>query len=275
VPATVALTSRAVLARPVLHALVVGIDTYRNQSIALKYAVSDARAFAQALRRCAGPLFDRVEIRELTTPEATTQEAVVGALEALRGEVGPNDLFVFYDASHGVVDTVDGEEQYFLLTSNVLLLSSRRLGADALGQKDLARLLGNIPAQKKVVILDTCNAGKGGKEIQIALLQQTRGLTEVTAIKLLQRAVGSAVFSASSDSQAALEGYHGHGLFTHVLLEGLQGKADLKKDGFITVLGLADYLEEQVTRLSEEVFRRQQTPVIQTGANFPIGRVAP
>ena len=45
--------------------------------------------------------------------------------------------------------------------------------------------------QKKLVILDTCNAGKGGKEIQIALLQQTRGLTDATAVKLLQRAVGS------------------------------------------------------------------------------------
>jgi len=68
-------------------------------------------------------------------------------------------------------------------------------------------LIGSIPAQKKLVILDTCNAGKGGKEIQIALLQQTRGLTDATAVKLLQRAVGSSVFSASSDTEQALEGY--------------------------------------------------------------------
>jgi hypothetical protein len=46
-----------------------------------------------------------------------------------------------------------------------------------------------------------------------------------------------------------------------------------KKDGCITVLGLADYIEEHVIKLSEEIFKRQQTPTIQTGANFPIGKV--
>lgn len=108
--------------------------------------------------------------------------------------------------------------------------------------------------------------------LTVALLQQTRGLTDATAVKVLQRAIGSAVFASSSDTQQALEGYRGHGLFTYVLLEGLKDKADLKKDGFITVLGLADYVEEEVLSLSESVFKRQQTPTIQTGANFPIGK---
>ncbi|OGW43713.1 MAG: hypothetical protein A2X57_06355 [Nitrospirae bacterium GWD2_57_8] len=272
-PALISVISKALLRKPDLYALVIGINEYKNKSISLTYAVPDALAFAETLKRAAAPLFDKTDIQTLTTPEATTKEAVTKAFEELRLKIKPNDLFVFYDASHGVVDVVNDEEQYFLLTSNVLLLSSRHIGEDAMGQKDLAKLIGNIPAQKKIVILDTCNAGKGGKELQIALLQQTRGLTESTAVKLLQRAIGSAVFSASSDTQQALEGYKGHGLFTYVLMEGLRGKADIKKDGFITVLGLADYVEEQVTKLSEEVFKRQQTPTIQTGANFPIGKV--
>ena len=272
-PAKISVISKALLRKPDLYALVIGINEYKNKSISLTYAVPDAAAFAETLKKTAAPLFEKTDIQTLTTPEATTKEAITKAFEELRLKIKPNDLFVFYDASHGVVDVVNNEEQYFLLTSNVLLLSSRHIGEDAMGQKDLAKLIGNIPAQKKIVILDTCNAGKGGKELQIALLQQTRGLTESTAVKLLQRAIGSAVFSASSDTQQALEGYKGHGLFTYVLMEGLRGKADIKKDGFITVLGLADYVEEQVTKLSEEVFKRQQTPTIQTGANFPIGKV--
>jgi WD40 repeat protein len=272
-PAVITVISKAVLAKPNLYALVVGINEYKNKSISLSYAVPDALAFAETLRKTAEPLFGKTDIKILTTAEETTKDAVNRAFADLRSKVKPNDLFVFYDASHGVVDVVDNEEQYFLLTSNVLLLSSRHIGTDAISQKELGSLIGSIPAQKKLVILDTCNAGKGGKELQIALLQQTRGLTESTAVKLLQRSIGSAVFSASSDSQQALEGYKGHGLFTYVLLEGLQGKADIKKDGYITVLGLADYTEENVIKLSEEVFKRQQTPTIQTGANFPIGRV--
>ena len=272
-PVVVSVISRAVLQKPNLYALVTGINEYKNKSIALNSAVSDAIAFAKTLQKTAAPLFGKTDILVLTTPEATTKEAITNAFEELRLKIKSNDLFVFYNASHGIVDVVDNEEQYYLLTSNVLLLSSRHIGKDAMGQKELAKLIGNIPAQKKVVILDTCNAGKGGKEIQIALLHQTRGLTDSTAVKLLQRAIGSAVFSASSDTQMALEGYKGHGLFTYVLIEGLQGKADIKKDGYITVLGLADYVEEQVMKLSEEVFKRQQTPTIQTGANFPIGKV--
>jgi uncharacterized caspase-like protein len=209
----------------------------------------------------------------LTTPEETTKEAITRAFEGVRRRIRPNDLFVFYDASHGVLDQDSGEEEYFLITSNVLFLSSRHIARDAMGQVELAKLIGNIPAQKKVVILDTCNAGMAGKGIQVALLQQTRGLTDSTAVKLLQRAIGSAVFAASSDTQQALEGYKGHGLFTYVLLEGLRGKADIKKDGYITVLGLADYVEDQVVQLSEKIFNRQQTPTIETGANFPIGKV--
>jgi WD40 repeat protein len=272
-PAVITVISKAVLAKPNLYALVVGINEYKNKSISLSYAVPDAMAFAETLRKTAEPLFGKTDIKTLTTAEETTKDAISRAFADMRSKVKPNDLFVFYDASHGVVDVVDNEEQYFLLTSNVLLLSSRHIGTDAISQKELGSLIGSIPAQKKLVILDTCNAGKGGKELQIALLQQTRGLTESTAVKLLQRSIGSAVFSASSDSQQAMEGYKGHGLFTYVLLEGLQGKADIKKDGYITVLGLADYTEENVIKLSEEVFKRQQTPTIQTGANFPIGKV--
>lgn len=59
-----------------------------------------------------------------------------------------------------------------------------------------------------------------------------------------------------------------------MLLEGLQGKADFEKDGFITVKWLALHTEERVMTLSEEVFKRQQNPMIETGPNdFPIGRV--
>ncbi|MCX5827588.1 MAG: caspase family protein [Deltaproteobacteria bacterium] len=273
-PALIKVISNAVMHKPNLYALVIGINKYRNQSISLTYAVPDAIAFAGTLQKVATPLFEKVDIRTLTTPEATTKDAISKAFEEVRQLVRPNDLFIFYNASHGMVDVVNGEEQYFLLTSNVRLLSSQHISKDALSHKDLVNLIGSIPAQKKLVILDTCNAGKGGKEIQIALLQQTRGLTDATAVKLLQRAVGSSVFSASADTQQALEGYKGHGLFTYVLLEGLQGKADFKKDGFITVKGLALHTEERVMTLSEEVFKRQQNPMIETGVNdFPIGRV--
>jgi hypothetical protein len=273
IPAILSVFSKVVLQKPNLYAIVVGINEYKNKNISLNYAVSDAKAFTETLKATAKTLFENINAKLLISSDETTKESIQKAFEKIRTRVKPNDLFVFYNASHGVIDIVEDQEQYYLLTSNVLLLSSRHIGKDAMSQKELIQLIGAIPAQKKLIILDTCHAGKAGKEITVALLQQTRGLTESTAIKLLQRAVGSTVFSASSDTQQALEGYKGHGLFTYVLNEGLQGKADMNKDGFIKVNELADYVEERVITLSEQVFKRQQTPTNQIGVNFPIGKV--
>jgi WD40 repeat protein len=273
IPATINVISKAKPRKPSLYAIVVGINEYKNKSISLKYAVSDAKAFAETLKTAAKPLFENVQIKLLTTLNETTKESIRNAFDAMWAKVRPNDLFVFYNASHGVIDVVDEAEQYYLLTSNVLLLSSRHIGKDALSQKELIQLIGIMPAQKKLIILDTCHAGKAGKEITIALLQQTRGLTESTAVKILQRAIGSAVFSASSETQQALEGYRGHWLFTYVLLEGLKGGADMDKDGYIKIGELQDYVEERVVNLSEQVFKRQQLPNIQTGVNFPLGKI--
>jgi len=273
-PAEVTVTANIRVARPNLYAVVVGIDEYRNKSIALKYAVSDATEFGDVLKKQATPLFDKVQVIVLSKPAETTRDVIRKILEQVAGEVKPDDVFIFFNASHGLIEQVEGLEQYYLITSNVLLLSSDRITQSALSQTELVNLIGAIPAQKKIIFLDTCHAGKAGKRLQLALLEQrTRGLTESTAIKLLQRAVGSSVFAASLDSEAALEGYKGHGLFTYVLLEGMRGKADIKKDGYITVNNLKDYMEEEIITLSEKVFNRQQTPVIEAGANFPFGKV--
>lgn len=273
-PATITIISKAVSGKPNIYAIVAGINEYRNKNISLRYAVPDAKAFAKILKEVARPpLFKNVHIKLLYTLDDTTKESIQRAFDGIRKKIRPNDIFVFYNASHGIIDIVDETEQYYLLTSNVLLLSSRHIGRDAMSQKELIQLIGTIPAQKKLIILDTCHAGKVGKEIAIALLQQTRGLTESTAIKLLQRAVGSAVFSASSDTQQAIEGYKGHGLFTYAIIEGLKGGADLNKDGYAKISELQDYVEEKVVTVSEQVFNRQQIPTIQTVANFPIGRI--
>ena len=57
-----------------------------------------------------------------------------------------------------------------------------------------------------------------------------RGLAELAAVKVLSGAVGSTVMSASTSDQEALEGQDGHGLFTWVLLRGLNGSADFRND---------------------------------------------
>lgn len=219
-----------------LHALVVDINEFKNSSLRLNYPVADAGLFADTLARGAKGLFKTVDIRQRVTPAETTSAAILDELASMKS-LRPEDLFVFYIASHGTVD--DG--QYFLITSKVGSLRTERLKTDALPQDLLTAAIANIPATKKLIIIDTCNAGALGEAIQVAVM--TRGLSEDTALKILIRAVGSTILSASTSRQEALEGYQGHGLFTYVLAEGLSGKADPGGTGYVKTTALDDYFE--------------------------------
>lgn len=59
-----------------------------------------------------------------------------------------------------------------------------------------------------------------------------------------------------------------------MLAEGLKGKADKVKTGYISTTELADYVDNVVPLLAEKVFKRAQYPTISiSGQAFPIGKV--
>lgn len=253
--------------RPSLYAVVAGIQEFSNSRLNLNYSVADAQLFTKVLKERATPLFESVHINLLLKPAETTNAALVRALDDVRERIGPDDLFVFYVASHGTVE----EGEYFLITSNVGSVSTARLRTDALGQKRLTQLVSNIPSTKKLIVLDTCNAGKLGDTLLAGLL--TRGLSEDTATKLLSRAVGATILSAATSEQEALEGYKEHGLFTWVVAEGLNGGADADKDGFVKTSELADYVDNQVPEIAEKRYQRKQYPITSVnGMAFPVVR---
>lgn len=254
------------LTKPSLNAIIVGINEYKNPKLQLKYAVPDAELFEDTLKKVTAGLFEKVNIKKLVTKENTTSENIIKELKTYKA-LNPDDVFVFFVASHGTVD--DGE--YFLITSNVGSTRTEKLKTDALPQGMLKELIANIPATKKLIIIDTCSAGALGEAIQVAML--TRGMSEDTAMKILSRAVGSTILSASTSLQEAVEGYQGHGLFTYVLVEGLKGKADKGKTGYVKTTELADYVDSEVPVLAEKVFKKAQYPTISiSGQAFPIGK---
>ena len=177
-------------------------------------------------------------------------------------------MFVFYVASHGTVTNEDlASREYFLIPSNVGLASDEALHRDAISQSDLKQAIAGIPATKKVILLDTCQAGALGD----ALALTTRGDSDQRAINILSAAVGSTVLSAATSQEQALEGMNGHGVFTWVVLRGLDGEADVQKNGYVSTLDLASYVGDQVPKVAGEVFKRQQFPNLHNaGQSFPI-----
>jgi WD40 repeat protein len=242
--------------KPQLYALVVGIQDFVNSSLNLKYSVADANAIAQIIQRKAAPLFDNVHVETLTTPKTTSKEALTAAFARYQ-KIEPSDVFVFYVATHGTLESADlARREYFLIPSNFNTVSDAAIQHDALSEGELKRMIASIPATRKLLLLDTCHAGAMGD----AMMVNTRDLAESGAVTVLAGAVGSTILSASASDQEALEGEDGHGLFTSVLLRGLDGRADLLKHGAVKTLDLAVYVDDEVPKVAMQHFKREQYP---------------
>lgn len=102
---------------------------------------------------------------------------------------------------------------------------------------------------------DACHAGQIG--------WASRGATERALITDYLNEVGKSgagVFRllASRANERSFEDQRwggGHGAFTHFLLEGLKGKADRDKDGFVRVGELVNYLSEVVPEETRATIR--------------------
>lgn len=255
--------------RPSMHVLVVGIDQFANPRLTLRNAVADARAVALTLKAKATGLFETVHVTELTSPADTTRASILAALQR-HTALNPGDVFVLFIASHGMVqgDRIDRQD-YYLLTSNVGSTSTAALGRDAISQHELKRVLAAIPARKKLMLFDTCYAGALGESLQNT--PGTRGLAEDAALRILGDAMGSTIVSAASSVQQALEGFNGHGLFTWVLIEGLNGKAVAQGRQYVSTADISSYIEDEVPRLALDKFKAAQYPVpINSGRAFPL-----
>ncbi len=259
-----------------LRAVVVGIDKF-NASLPngirlqnLNNAVNDAKLVADTLEKYSAPLYPnkdtnlKPDITLLTTEggRQVTKQNVMEALDAVQKKIGPDDLFVFYAASHGAV--LDG--QYFLVTSDVDSVEK------AVSRDDLYKLLGGMKASRRLVILDTCYAGA---------LFDTKGMSQATATTLINRQTGAAVLTAAADDQESQEGLpldskEKHGVFTWVMTEGLKGeKGEDVNDHTVNTAEIIAYVATHVPDEAEKYFKQTQIPSTEPngGRPFPVTKV--
>ena len=236
--------------KPNLYVLTLAINKYRDKSLWLNYCVPDANAIATSFKTQEAGLYENVYVSSLQDGEVT-KEGIREEFERLSNLVTADDVFVFYISGHG---TTYDDGDYYYLPVNFRYTSKEEIPIQGISKNDLIENLSLIKAGKTLLMLDTCNSGAFFAD------SGQRGLSEKTAIDRLTRATGHATLAASSDSQSAMEGYEGHGVFTYVLLEGLKGEADSNDDGFVTLLELASYVENEVPERSYEKWGYEQVP---------------
>ena len=228
----------------------------------LNYAVPDATSISEQFKAMHGKLYQSVNVSTVLDGNAT-EAGISRAFEALSEKVKADDVFIFYLSGHGTTTEDDGD--YYFIPVDFRHRSAESVHESAISKHTITENLSKIKAEKTLVMIDTCNSGA-------FINANARGMAEKTAIDRLIRATGQATIVASAETQVAMEGYEGHGIFTYVILEGLSGKADVNKDGFITLSELSSYAEEKVPEYCYNKWGYKQFPQIdlRKQANFPL-----
>jgi WD40 repeat protein len=252
--------------RPTLYVLAMGVTKYRDSGLlgGVKYAASDARDVAEELKTAGVGLFKDLVVRSLLDDDVVIAK-ITETFKELAQRIKPTDVFVLYAAGHGAAQ--NGE--YFFVPADLDYENDEALAARSLSGTRLQELVATIPATKTLVILDTCSSGTFADQ------PATRDAGEKAAIARLMRATNRTILASAAHDDVAIEGYHGHGVFTYALLDGLQGKADSNRDHTVEVDELAAYLSNIVPEITEQNWHIRQVPMRwEKGDTFALARTA-
>lgn len=251
--------TRQEILKPTLYVLAIGVGAYADPSLTLDFPAKDARDFTAAMLAQKGGLYADVVFKTFTDAQATKNEILDG-LDWIRKETTNDDVAMVFLAGHGTTDT-DGS--YYFLPTDV---DEQRLFRTGVRYSDIETAVRSI-AGKALFFVDTCHAGR-----VTAGRPRARNLPDISALvnELASAENGAVVFAAAGKRQDSLEDARwGNGAFTKALVEGLNGAADLERNGRITV----DLLSAYVTRRVKELTGGRQTPGMnkpETVPDFPI-----
>jgi hypothetical protein len=192
-------------------ALLVGANNGGTERAVLRYAVDDARALGRVLEDMGGVLPG--DCRYLDDPD---RAALLGAIRALAADVDrAKKTFrrvevIFYYSGHS------DEEALFL-------------GEERVPYTELKELVTSLDADVRIAIFDSC--ASGAMTLPKGVIKRAPFLLD-TAYDMK----GYAFMTSSSASEAAQESSRlGRSFFTHNLISGMRGAADMNLDGRITL----------------------------------------
>jgi WD40 repeat protein len=264
---------------PKLFAIVVGVATYDNVSLNLRYAAKDAVDFGHALELGAigmgGKERTRVTVLASGGGQEPTKENIRQAFNRVAKDARANDLLVVYLAGHGVAARKEQDQYYYLTKEARSTDIDRDAGLRAVSAVSSAELkewlyLKNMPL-KQVVILDTCAAGAAFGDIVKLADRRDLSPDQIRAIELLKDSTGSWILMGSAADAVSYEANrYAQGLLTYALLEGMHGAA-LEEDR-VEVSKLFGFAQRQVGDLAKGIGGIQR-PVLSApkGQTFPIG----
>ena len=217
-------------------ALVAGANDGGTGRTPLLYAKTDAKAFASVLQQLGGVAKD--DTLHLMEPDV---DGLRGGFERIAWRIekakksGQRLELIFYYSGHS-------DEQGLLLQG------------DLMTYKEIRSLLKETPADVRIAMLDSCASGaltrkKGGTWRSPFLIDRSASVK------------GHAFLTSSSADEAAQESDRiGGSFFTHYMVSGLRGAADMTGDGKVTLSEAYQYAFNETLARTEATRGGAQHP---------------
>jgi C-terminal peptidase prc len=252
----VALPARAAKAPTQPYVVLVGISKYQDAQILPRpHAEADVKALYDVFTNKDYLGVDADHVRLLlggkdeqrhSTP--ATQANILKAINWMAGNAKTDDLVIFAFIGQGAPH---GERTCYFASDSTY----KGRAKDSVSASEIEKALKKLKSQRFCAFIDVNFKGfNSGKE----------HAPDLNLLKLYRELIGEeddtgayasrVVFLANSGLKPSID-LQDHGIFTHVLLEGLRGKADTEgyePDGRVTVEELAKYLRKQVSELAKE-----------------------
>ncbi len=228
-----------------LYLIAIGVDDYPHLDANLNYAGADAKSFFDVALKRTKNMFKSKETIILTNKVGNkpNKRNVERALK-LFNRATPKDTVVLFIAGHGINM---GKEYYFLPT-DTNYKNDEINPKTAVNWKILQNALDHSQG-RRILILDTCHSGAAFNP------------------RLIKDASDSSIIvfsSTDAETLAQERAALGHGVFTYALVQGIDGAADLRKDGIIKVKELDSFLSDEVERITNG----EQIPVLNVPGGY-------
>ncbi len=248
------------------RALIIGVGEYLHPRFEnLPATVLDARELGNVLHdpsRCAYPPGNV----EILTGGTATRHNIRLALLTLGQRSTEDSTVLIYFSGHGCRVMENDNWQTYLCPREA---DPDRLADTAISGQEFSQLLGDIPAAKMVIFLDTCHAGGSLQLKGEADGEVWRRNIPASYLRALSEGSGRVIIASSKEKQLSYDRpQEDYSVFTWHLIEGLRGKAIHHNERYVRILDLFNHVNEQVRREQPG-----QQPVLEAKSlddNFPI-----
>lgn len=249
----------------------IAVADYKDSAMNLQYSVKDVRDLAKSFYN----LYSDVEIDTLIN-KTVTRENILALRKKLENTT-VNDRVILAITGHGLLSK--SFDFYYATWDNDFTKPAAR----GIKYDDLENLLTDIPARKKLMLIDACHSGALDKEELLAqqtTIQQgdtssqvtgtiTRGVIKINknasagnSFEMMQKLFtdlkgnnGAVIISAAGGMEYALESSRwNNGVFTYCVRRGIEDKQADKEggnfDGRVSVQELQQYVSKKVSELT-------------------------